>query len=72
MAPPAPVHHGVVTVLVCARCGTALDSEADEQSGMAALAWLSSVEGGRELRFCPSCARDNLRAIEGKLDSDLW
>jgi hypothetical protein len=33
---------------------------------------VSSVEGGRELRFCPACARDNLRAIEGKLDSELW
>jgi hypothetical protein len=61
-----------VTVLVCARCGTSLDAEADEQSGMAALSWVSSVEGGRELRYCPACARDNLRAIEGKLDSELW
>jgi hypothetical protein len=61
-----------VTVLVCARCGTSLDAEADEQAGMAALAWVSSVEGGRELRYCPSCARDNLRAIEGKLDAELW
>jgi len=57
---------------VCALCGTMLDADADEQSGMLALAWVASNERGRDLRYCPSCARDNLRAIEGKLDADFW
>ncbi len=61
-----------MTVLVCALCGTSLDADADEQSGMAALAWVASHENGRDLRYCPSCARDNLRAIEGKLDAEFW
>jgi hypothetical protein len=30
------------------------------------------LERGRELRCCPSCARANLRSIEGKLDTDVW
>ena len=62
----------VVTVLVCAQCGQSLDSEADEQSGMAALSWVSSHERGRDLFYCPACARDNLRSIEAKLDVEYW
>ena len=61
-----------MTVLVCALCGTELDSEADEQSGMLALSWVAAHERGRDVRYCPQCARDNLRAIEGKLDSESW
>ncbi|MCA0328504.1 MAG: hypothetical protein LCI03_01215 [Actinobacteria bacterium] len=61
-----------MTVLTCYRCGTSLDSDADEQSGMAALSWVSARERGRDVFFCPQCARDNLRSIEGKLDSDWW
>jgi len=62
----------MMTVLTCALCGTSLDADADEQSGMTALAWVTSVERGRELRYCPACARENLRAIEGKLDAEYW
>lgn len=61
-----------MTVLVCARCGTQLDADADEQSGMLALTWVAAHEDGRDVRYCPRCARDNLRAIEGKLDSEYW
>lgn len=61
-----------MTVLTCARCGTSLDSEQDEESGMRALAWVSSRERGRDVYYCPQCARDNLRSIEGKLDSEFW
>jgi hypothetical protein len=59
-----------VTVLVCALCGTTLDADADD--AMLALAWVASHERGRDLRYCPSCARDNLRSIEGKLDAEFW
>jgi hypothetical protein len=61
-----------MTVLVCALCGTTLDEDGDEQSGMQALAWVASNERGRDIRYCPQCARDNLRAIEGKLDAEFW
>ncbi|WP_165358424.1 hypothetical protein [Haloactinopolyspora alba] len=36
------------------------------------LEWVSSVEGGRTVYYCPRCARDNLRAIEARLDSSWW
>ena len=36
----------MTTVLVCALCGTTLDADADEQSGMAALSWVASHERG--------------------------
>jgi hypothetical protein len=36
------------------------------------LAWSTSVEGGRLKTFCDSCSRENLRAMEGKLDSEYW
>ena len=53
-------------------CGTALDAADDEQSGMAALTWVAANERGRDVHYCPQCARDNLRAIEGKLDREHW
>jgi len=62
----------MTTVLVCALCGTTLDADADGQSGLAALSWVASHERGRDLRYCPQCARDNLRSIEGKLDAAYW
>jgi hypothetical protein len=63
---------GAVTVLVCHVCGSVLDADADEQSGMQALHWVAAHENGRDVRYCPSCARENLRAIEGKLDSEYF
>jgi hypothetical protein len=61
-----------VTVLVCHVCGAVLDADADEQSGMKALQWVAAHEVGRDVRYCPQCARENLRAIEGKLDSEYF
>lgn len=52
--------------VVCAHCGT---RSPDDQLP---LTWVTSVEGGRRLTYCERCARDNLRAIEGKLDSAWW
>jgi len=62
----------MITVLVCDLCGTTLDADADEQSSLLALSWVASHERGRDLRYCPQCARDNLRSIEGKLDAAYW
>jgi hypothetical protein len=50
----------------CALCG--LQAESAE----APLTWVISVEDGRRLLYCDLCARDNLRSIEGKLDSVHW
>jgi hypothetical protein len=58
--------------LECALCGTTLAVSDDEQGSLAAIAWMSSHERGRDVHYCPSCARDNLRSIEGKLDVAYW
>jgi hypothetical protein len=61
-----------MTLLTCAVCGTTVDADADERSGMLALAWVASHERGRDLHLCPQCARDNLRSIEAKLDTGYF
>ncbi|GHD10134.1 hypothetical protein GCM10010313_31690 [Streptomyces violarus] len=50
--------------LVCARCGTS--AEAPQ------LTWTCAVERGARRDFCETCSRENLRSIEGRLDSDWW
>ncbi len=54
---------------VCATCGRV--PRPDEQA-TAALTWVHGVERDRPVWTCPECARANLRAIEGKLDSEWW
>ncbi|MEV6991341.1 hypothetical protein AB0N87_19270 [Streptomyces sp. NPDC093228] len=49
---------------VCARCGTRADGPR--------LTWTCSVENGVRQYFCDNCARDNIRAIEGRLGSAWW
>ncbi|MFE7931415.1 hypothetical protein ACFU6S_22350 [Streptomyces sp. NPDC057456] len=51
--------------LVCARCG----ARAEEPPPVT---WTCSVENGVRCYFCEACARENLRAIEGRLDSEWW
>ena len=43
-----------------------------EEDGAATLSWTTAVENGRRRTFCDSCSRENLRAMEGKLDSEWW
>ncbi|MEU5901154.1 MULTISPECIES: hypothetical protein [Streptomyces] len=50
--------------LVCSRCGTVAEGTPPT--------WTCSVENGVRHYFCDACARANLRAIEGRLDSDWW
>ena len=38
----------------------------------ATLTWTVAVENGRQRRFCDTCSRAHLRAMEGKLDSEFW
>ncbi|MET9763975.1 hypothetical protein ABZ016_33820 [Streptomyces sp. NPDC006372] len=50
--------------LVCARCGLSVAAPQ--------LTWTCSVEHGTRRHFCERCSRENLRSIEGRLDSDWW
>lgn len=50
--------------LVCSRCGAVAEDTPPT--------WTCSVENGTRRYFCDSCARDNIRAIEGRLDSAWW
>ncbi|WP_167736188.1 hypothetical protein [Nocardioides sp. 503] len=43
-----------------------------EPDGSATLTWITSVEHGRQRRYCDTCSREHLRAMEGKLDSEWW
>ncbi|WP_435808918.1 hypothetical protein [Streptomyces massasporeus] len=36
------------------------------------LTWTFSVEDGARRHYCETCSRENLRSIEGRLDSDWW
>ncbi|MER5196087.1 hypothetical protein ACWD3J_25840 [Streptomyces sp. NPDC002755] len=51
--------------LVCARCG----ARAEEPPPVT---WTCSVENGVRSYCCEACARENLRAIEGRLDPEWW
>ncbi|MFF3427052.1 hypothetical protein [Streptomyces sp. NPDC002602] len=59
--PPGPEAQPVT----CAGCG------ADAPNGTPPT-WTCSVENGTRQYFCVECARANLRAIEGRLDSSWW
>ncbi|MGI5367525.1 hypothetical protein C9J60_12510 [Streptomyces sp. A244] len=53
---------------VCARCGTSVDVLTEGPP----LTWTYSVESGIRQYYCETCSRENLRSIEGRLDSDWW
>jgi hypothetical protein len=52
--------------LTCDGCGRQAD-EAD-----AGPTWTLSVEHGRRRRYCETCSREHLRALEGRLDSEFF
>ena len=65
---PAPARPGTGSlgrVRTCDFCGR----RAEESE---TLTWVTSVENGRQRVYCDTCAREHLRAIEGKLDSEWW
>jgi hypothetical protein len=53
-------------VTTCDFCGR---HETDEAN---TLTWSFAVENGRPRTYCEECSRANLRAMEGKLDSEWW
>ena len=56
-----PPEDGTVT---CALCGATAESMP--------LGWSTSVERGRQVRYCEQCSRENVRSIESKLDTEWW
>jgi hypothetical protein len=36
------------------------------------LTWATSVENGKAKTYCERCAREHVRSIESKLDSEWW
>ncbi|MFF4030209.1 hypothetical protein ACFYZ2_10600 [Streptomyces sviceus] len=50
--------------LVCARCGRRAEGSRPT--------WTCSLENGVRQYFCDTCSRENLRSIEGRLDSAWW
>ena len=48
----------------CALCGASAETMP--------LTWSTSVERGRTLVDCDRCSRENVRAIEGRLDSEWF
>jgi hypothetical protein len=52
--------------VTCHLCGAAASGE------QPLLTWTTAVENGRTRYFCERCSRENLRAIESKLDSEWW
>jgi hypothetical protein len=52
--------------VTCQLCGAVPPDDA------VPLTWTSSVERGRTVWYCERCSRENLRAIEGRLDSEWF
>ena len=48
----------------CAMCGVTADE--------VPLTWAASVERGRMRYYCERCSRENVRAIEGRLDQEWF
>lgn len=56
-------------VATCDLCGC---TPAEPLGDEVPLTWVTSVENGRARTYCDACARENLRAIESKLDPEWW
>ncbi len=57
-----------VAPAVCARCGTLAPSDQPRP-----LDWMTEHDARRRLTWiCVTCAREHVRAIEGKLDAEWW
>ncbi|MDX3308364.1 hypothetical protein ACWGH3_04640 [Streptomyces sp. NPDC054884] len=64
-AEPLPLPPSGPLSVVCGRCGT-------RAAEPPPVTWTCSLENGLRRHFCEDCARENLRAIEGRLDSEWW
>lgn len=57
-------------VATCDLCGKTAEPHRDDTE--VPVTWAVSVEDGRRKPYCEVCARENLRAIESKLDPEWW
>ena len=48
----------------CALCGRTAPNQP--------LTWTTSIEGGETRLYCERCSRDNVRAMEGRLDAEWF
>jgi hypothetical protein len=55
----------VGVVATCDFCGTTVEGDPP-------VTWTMAVENGRRRLFCDRCSRENVRAMESKLDSEWW
>ncbi len=51
---------------ICNFCGR------QETDPARTLTWSTAVENGRQRTYCDICSRENLRSMEGKLDTEFW
>jgi len=73
--PPHPDEPGAVEPGAAEPGAAELGAFADqptEAAGVLPLTWVTSVENGRPKVYCDRCAREHLRSIESKLDSEWW
>ena len=63
MSQPSSPEPGTGPV-TCALCG--------ETEPSLPLGWSTSFERGRTVHHCAACAREHVRSMEGKLDSEWW
>ena len=66
----AEAHRDVSPTGASAHVGA--DADALESDETVPLSWVVSVEAGRTRTYCETCAREHLRSIEAKLDSEWW
>ena len=68
MHPPSPADTPPPAAVTCRRCATTAEQ--------APLTWSTAVEGRgqdrRVVHYCERCSRENVRAIEGRLDDSWW
>ncbi|MCD4534233.1 hypothetical protein LRP67_09085 [Nocardioides sp. cx-169] len=53
-------------MVTCDFCGR------QEPDASASPTWTTSVEGRVTRRYCDTCSREHLRAMEAKLDREHW
>jgi transposase len=61
---PAGLSQNHVVSVSCSVCGTTVDEPP--------VTWSMQVSERGQTWLCESCARDNIRSIEGKLDEAWW
>jgi hypothetical protein len=55
---------GTEPAVTCSLCGAGAAS--------LPLGWSTSVERGRRVQHCERCSRENVRAMESKLNPEWW